>query len=75
MKCKFNFVWFMRFIAHSIHCMRGANVVPKWAGTVLSDGINKYIYFVVSHCLHLETKLSHCVNKRLVGSKLYKILV
>jgi hypothetical protein len=31
-----------RFLGHSIRCMSYVNVVRKRAGTILSDGINKY---------------------------------
>jgi hypothetical protein len=31
-----------RFLGHSIRCMSDVNVGPKQAGTVMSDGINKY---------------------------------
>jgi hypothetical protein len=32
------------FLGHSIHCISDVNVVWKPAGTILSDGINKYFY-------------------------------
>jgi hypothetical protein len=31
------------FLRHSILCMRDVNIVRKRAGTILSDGINKYL--------------------------------
>jgi hypothetical protein len=32
-----------RFLGHSIRCMSDVNVLRKRAGTILSDGINKYL--------------------------------
>jgi hypothetical protein len=41
----------------SLHCMSNVNVVRNQAGTILSDGINKYIYHfcVVSYGLSSGT--------------------
>jgi hypothetical protein len=36
-----------RLFGHFIHCMGDVNVVPTWAGTILSDGINEYFIFYV----------------------------
>jgi hypothetical protein len=39
------------FSWHSIRCMSNVNIVRKWVGTILSDGINKFFFvwfFMVS---------------------------
>jgi hypothetical protein len=35
-------IWEEAFLGHSIHCMSNVNIAQKWAGIILSDGINKY---------------------------------
>jgi hypothetical protein len=32
-----------RFLGHSIRCMSDVNIMRKRAGTILSEGINKYL--------------------------------
>jgi hypothetical protein len=48
------------FLGHSIRCMSDVNVVRKRARTMLTDGINKYFFFIFCVVFMVSVRELNC---------------